>query len=74
MTHMEYTPLAAIDSSFKDLGGPGAQPFQLDAGMKANGLEVTQAAPPQASAPKAEPQQNTFAGLVGGTKPQTLGR
>lgn len=72
MTYMESTPLASIDEKFQDLGGPGAEPFQLKAGMAANGLEVTQAAPPP-EGPKIEAPKNEFAGLVG-PKPQTLSR
>lgn len=61
MNFMTPTPLIEIDSKFTDLGGPGAQPFQLDAGMRANGLDVTQAAP-QAVAP--QQPRNDFSGLV----------
>ncbi len=70
------TPLAVIDQQFKVFDdGPGAEPFQLKAGMAANGLEMTPAVP-QPDAPKVEtPRNDVAAGLIiSAVKPMTPGR
>jgi len=58
------TPLSVVDESFTDLGGPGDMPSQLLEGMKANGLDVIQGAPPQ---PHFAPEPS-FAGLISSPK------
>lgn len=75
MSYMESTPIAAIDEKFTDLGGPGTEPFQLRAGMAANGLEMTAGAP-QPDAPKIEAPRNDIAAglIVSAAKPMTPGR